>query len=173
MAVVWESLFCFLSVFIPYYCGLYSMISCVDIYWRLMVIFSGPSLSCLSWYAVCLFPYWCSVQDVRIFQIFYSAAYLWSIGECLCALKLGWIQLCCFDLFFLFLSYSYPHRICLFVNIPLTLKWRYLCDLHLLYLVKLSLSVFEHSCVDILFAVFLHSIWMQVKWYSSLSLSFI
>ena len=27
----------------------------------------------------------------KIFQIFYSAAYLWSIGECLCALKLGWI----------------------------------------------------------------------------------
>ena len=109
----------------------------------------------------------------KIFQIFYSAAYLWSIGECLCALKLGWIQLCCFYLFFLFLSLSYPHRICLFVPIPLTLKWRYLCDLHLLYLVKLSLSVFEHSCVDILFAVFLHSIWVQVKWYSSLSLSFI
>ena len=37
----------------------------------------------------------------KIFQIFYSAAYLWSIRDCSCALKLGWIQLCCFDLLFL------------------------------------------------------------------------
>ena len=141
MAVGWDSLLCYLLVFSLYWkylttvalniffffslnCALlvlqYSFLCCLWFTLLLWAIFHD-FLSCLSWYAVCLFPYWCSVQDVRIFQIFYSAAYLWSIGECLCALKLGWIQLCCFDLFFLFLSYSYPHRICLFVPIPLTL----------------------------------------------------
>ena len=135
------------------------MISCVDIYWRLMVIFSDPSLSCLSWYVVWLFLYWCFVEDVRIFQIFYSGAYLWSIGI---RRSFMWFEarlnlvVLLWSLVLEFLSYSYPHRMCLFMPIPLTLLWRYRCVFHLLYLVKLSLSVFEHSCVDIWFALFLH-----------------
>ena len=47
--------------------GYISRNSGVEIYWRLLVILCAPSLSCLSFYVICPFPYCCSVHDVRIF----------------------------------------------------------------------------------------------------------
>ena len=93
---------------------------------------------------------------------------LCCIGECSCALKLGRIKLCCFDLL-LCISLVIPIHIDSAVSAYSTqsLMEISLC-LSSFNLEKLSFPAFEHSCVDILFAFFLHSIWLQVNYWITL-----
>ena len=130
IAVVWGSLLCFLLVFslywnylttdsdrlhrmyaffphstMPYFAVFLLLVHVI--YLIIVGYISKRFLSSILVLSISLLVFCWGCKYILNFLFIF--AYPWSLGECSCALKLGWIQLCCFGLLFCISSFIPIH----------------------------------------------------------------